>query len=326
MQDVVHPAVAHIVFPRHGVRTSICGTFLSPALPRSPRGSGCRGRLRPAQGHNRSADRVARRSSWGSCLISGRSADRSGGRAQCNDRGALRFRDGLPRIQGGMGAVAKMRGRRGSRCPETQSLIDRLEEYAVQIDGARALRGSWHDHWPHHWNARRTRRRRYDRLETNLDDFRDFSRNASRGSNSSTAGAIFRRRTAISTTRPICRGARTTRSQRPSTLLDSWMLGRPDLNGQSLPQISYPRPEDVYIDLSVFQTEQIPLIIPVLKPVQILVSHDMLSPPFVFQEEVSIPALPPLPLPDTPPAWSRRFPTWKSVLRSPSPSPMYHSS
>ena len=304
MQDVVHPAVAHIVFPSAwSANINLRHPFLSPALPEPPAAPVAEGDYDPRR------DTIEVQTELRDDLL-GEVASflEEALIAPVEERSVTivvpfgsatdfrAYKEGWVRWQ-------KMREDAGKPVPpETQSLIDRLEEYAVQIDGARALRGQLARSLAASLERQADAAQAvHDWLEMNLDDFRDFQQERQqrqqliyRWRDLQTAYRNFHDKTNM----PWCKNdAFTTPIY---SLLDSWMLGRPDLNGQSLPQISYPRPEDVYIDLSVFQTEQIPLIIPVLKPVQILVSHDMLSPPFVFQEEVSIPALPPLPpLPDT---------------------------
>ncbi|OGJ59638.1 hypothetical protein A2881_03270 [Candidatus Peribacteria bacterium RIFCSPHIGHO2_01_FULL_55_13] len=303
MQDVVHPAVAHIIFPSAwSANLNLQHHFPSPVLPEPPTTPVPPGNYDPRR------DTIEVQTELRDDLL-GEVASflEEALIAPVEERSVTivvpfgsatdfrAYKEGWVRWQ-------KMREDAGKPVPpETQPFIDRLEEYAVQIDGARALRGQLARSLAASLERQADAAQAvHDWLETNLDDFRDFQQERQqrqqliyRWRDLQTAYRNFHDKTNM----PWCKNdAFTTPIY---SLLDSWMLGRPDLNGQSLPQISYPRPEDVYIDLSVFQTDQVPLVVPVLKPVQILVSHDMLSPPFVFQEEVSIPVLPPLPpLPD----------------------------
>ncbi|OGJ70791.1 hypothetical protein A3G69_02555 [Candidatus Peribacteria bacterium RIFCSPLOWO2_12_FULL_53_10] len=192
----------------------------------------------------------------------------------------------------------KMREDAGATVPTSvQQLTDRLEEYAVQIDGARALRSEIAKVLSTALNRQgKAEKTIHDWLKANLDGFRSFQQQRQqreqlvyRWRSLQTSYRDFHDKTNM----PWCKNDAFTTSI--YSFLDNWLPGRPNLDGQGLPEFSVPRPEDLYIDLSALQTTQVPLLIPILKPVQILVSHDKLQPPFVYQEDVTIPALPPLP-------------------------------
>jgi hypothetical protein len=192
----------------------------------------------------------------------------------------------------------KMRENAGVTVPTSaQQLIDRLEEYAVYIDGSRALRSeiakALSSALDRQGDAAKTI---HDWLKANLDRYKNFQQQRQQREQ-----LVYQWRNIQNTYRdfhdktnmPWCKNDAFTTSV--YSFLDSWLPGRPSLDGQGLPSIDIPRPEDLYIDLSALQTTQVPLLIPVLKPVQILVSHDNLQPPFAYQEDVTIPILPPLP-------------------------------
>lgn len=301
-QDLVHPAVAHIIFPSAwSVGINLEHYFLSPSLPTASSSS-----FSPASAGSYDPRRMAidvqtevRDDLLGEVAafledvliapVKERSVAIVVPFGSATDFRA--YKEGWIRWK-------KMREDAGVTVPASvQQLIDRLEEYAVQIDSARTLRSELAKSLTIALNRQGDAAKKiHDWLKANLDSFRNFQQQRQqreqliyRWRNLQASYRDFHDKTNM----PWCKNDAFTTSI--YSFLDNWLPGRPNLNGQGLPELSVPRPEDLYIDLSALQTTQAPLFIPVLKPVQILVSHDNLQPPFVYQEDVTVPTLPPLP-------------------------------
>jgi hypothetical protein len=179
--------------------------------------------------------------------------------------------------------------------PAVNDLISRLEEYAVSIDAARALRAQLpaalgnaliqqntlrqviHDWLKGHRatflgfqeqrNSFENLRRDWQKLQQEYRDFHDV------------------------VNMPWCKND--TFTTPIYSLLDPWYGGRPTPGQTPIPSIN--RPEDLFIDVTTFEISTDTILIPVLKPVQLLIAHDQLQPPGALQETVTVPTLPPLP-------------------------------
>lgn len=304
-QDLVHPAVAHIIFPSAwSTGINLKHYFPSPYLPDPPTTPVERGDYDPRRS-TIDVQTEVRDDLLGEVA------------AFLEDAMIVPVKERTVAIVVPFGSATdfraykegwirwkKMREDAGATVPTgVQSLIDRLEEYAVQIDNARTLRSKLAKDLTivlkRQGDASKTI---HDWLKANLDAFKNFQTQRQqreqlvyRWRNVQASYRDFHDKTNM----PWCKNdAFTTPIY---SFLDTWMPGRPGLTGQSLPTMTIPRSEDLYIDLSALQSTQTPILVPVLKPVQLLISHDQLQPPYVFQENVTVPTLPELPpLPEFP--------------------------
>ncbi|TSC59953.1 MAG: putative reductive dehalogenase subunit A [Candidatus Peregrinibacteria bacterium Greene0416_62] len=180
---------------------------------------------------------------------------------------------------------------------EVDDLIDRLEEYAVTIDAARSLRAELPSVLGKALVQQNSIRQViHGWLSAHLGAFQAFEeqrkQNLSQLREWQSVQKLYRDFHDI-TNMPWCKNDAFTTPV--YSFLDTWLPGRPDLNGQGLPVFTAQKPEDLYIDLTAFEISTDTILIPVLKPVQILVNHDKLQPPGAYEKDPSIPVLPPLP-------------------------------
>jgi hypothetical protein len=175
--------------------------------------------------------------------------------------------------------------------PDVDDLINRLEEYAVNIDKARSLRVELPSALGKALVQQNTLRKVInDWLTEHLATFRAFEqqRKAIRDQIVpawKAAQKAYRDFHDI-TNMPWCKNDTFT------TPIYSF-AGAGGGGRSALPSIG--RPEDLFIDLTGFEISTDTILIPVLKPVQILIDHNTLRPPGALEKNAVIPVLPPLP-------------------------------
>lgn len=178
--------------------------------------------------------------------------------------------------------------------PAANDLIDRLEEYAVGIDAARELRAQLPAVLGKMLLQQNTLRAViHDWLQAHRSAFLGFQeqRNTVEELRKEWQGVQEENRKFHDTVNmPWCKND--TFTTPVYSFLDPW-YGRPTTGQTPIPVTD--RPEDLFIDLTTFEVSTDTILVPVLKPVQLLIEHEKLQPPGAFQESITIPDLPALP-------------------------------
>lgn len=185
---------------------------------------------------------------------------------------------------------------------EVDTLIDRLEEYAVQIDRARELRRHLAESLSSTLERQGTLQKHiHDWLSGAQSSFQSFQQQRQTREQLlykwQEIQEAYRKFHDI-TNMPWCKND--TFTTPVYSFLDPWLPGRNPLNGNALPSLSIEKPKDVLVDLTALEGSNGTIQIPVLRPTQILLDRKVLNPPGALQGAPSpIPTLPPLPpLPD----------------------------
>ncbi len=174
---------------------------------------------------------------------------------------------------------------------EVDDLINRLEEYAVTIDKARSLRAELPSALGKALVQQNILRKVInDWLTKHLATFRAFEEQRKTIRDQivpawKEAQKAYRDFHDI-TNMPWCKNDTFT------TPIYSF-LGAGTGGRSEIPSIT--RPEDLFIDLTGFEISTDTILIPVIKPIQILINHDNLRPPGALERTAAIPTLPPLP-------------------------------